>query len=499
MPATLAPIFGRNTSPKGNMMLKHALFVFTLLSLVGCGAFHGSAWSPPSNSVTSQSLDRASAPGPGALLNSNNFTKSFAIPTSMGFPWFEALGSDGNVWFTEQNAANIGRITPAGVIKEFHIPSGTAAVGIAAGSAGLLWFANGTKIGRITTAGAITEFSLPTGAHNAIEIAKGPDGNMWFTDRSGNAVGRITPAGVIKEFSVPTHGANPQGIAAGADGNLWFTEALAVPSKVGKITTAGVITEFTVPTHNSTPNAIVNGPDGNLYIGESSAANLARVTTAGVITEFATPSGAIHALGVGPDGQIWLTFAQTGRLSEFNTTTHAFAASVLIPHGPLSVGLSLVQGSDGDMWLGTSHNEIDVYEENIAPVGVRLIGESSTTDPNYGFILGYFNGTTSTTSQVVHLTMGESVQFMNVDASLPHTVSFLGNATSTHAPWPASFNGSSTQSPAGTAIGTTNFSTGALNPGQLSLVYETGLPGFYMVGCAFHYNSNTMRTVIIVQ
>jgi len=180
---------------------KHALLALALLSLVGCGAIRGAAWSPPSNLNTSQSFGRANATNArqaGALLSSNNFTKSFAVPTSNGFPLFEALGSDGNVWFTEQNPANIGRITRAGQITELHIPSGIRAVGITAGTPGLLWFANGTKIGRITTAGTITEFSLQSGTHDAIEIAKGPDGNMWFTDRSGNAIGRITPAGVIK-------------------------------------------------------------------------------------------------------------------------------------------------------------------------------------------------------------------------------------------------------------------------------------------------------------
>ena len=484
-------------------MLKHALVALLLLTLAGCGAFRGAAWSPPLSSNPSQSLGAGNAPdatqGSGPLLSSSNFTMNFAVPTSNGFPWFEALGSDGNVWFTEENAAKIGRITPAGQIKEFNIPSGVRAAGIAAGAAGLLWFANGTKIGRITTAGSITEFNLPSGTHDATGIAKGPDGNMWFTDSTGNAIGRITPAGAVKEFSIPTSSADPQGIVAGPDGNLWFTEASATLGKVGKITTAGVISEFTLPTHSGAPNAIVNGPDGNLYVGETGAPNLAKVTTAGAITEFATPSGGVHALAVGPDAQVWLTFTQTGRLSEFKTTTHVFASPVLIPHGALYLGLSLVQGSDGDIWLGSSHNEIDVYEESLGPVGVRLIGESSFTDPNYGFILGYFNGTTSTTSQVVRLTMGESVRFINVDGSLPHTVSFLGDATATHAPWPPSFNGSSTQSPAGTSIGTTNFSTGALSPGQMSLVYETGLPGFYMVGCAFHYNSSSMRTVIIVQ
>jgi len=321
---------------------------------------------------------------------------------------------------------------------------------------------------------------------------------MWFTDKTGNAIGRITPTGAIKEFALPTHAADPQRIVAGPDGNLWFTETSAVPSKIGKITTAGAIKEFTLPSHASAPNAIVKGPDGNLYVGETSVGKLARATTAGAITEFTTPSGGVHALTVGPDGQVWLTFSSTGQLSEFNTTTHVFATPITIPQGTSAIGLSLVQGSDGDIYVGTSKNTIDVYEENIAPVGVRLFGEKSINDPHYGFILGYFNGTTSTTSEVLHLTMGESVRFINVDSGAPHTVSFLGDATATHAPFPPSFNGSGTQSPAGTAIGTKNFSTGTLNPSQMSLVYETGLPGFYMMGCAFHYDSFNMRTVIIV-
>ena len=132
-------------------------------------------------------------------------------------------------------------------------------------------------------------------------------------------------------------------------------------------------------------------------------------------------------------------------------------------------------------------------------VGIRLNGETATNTRAYGTVLGYFRGKTSTTSQIVSLPAGISVRFFNEDASFPHTLSFLGKATASHAPWPTSFNGSASPSPAGTAIGTTNFSTGALSPGQHSLLYDTGMPGFYMVGCAFHYNSFGMRTVIIVK
>ncbi|HET9343875.1 MAG TPA: hypothetical protein VFO25_13275 [Candidatus Eremiobacteraceae bacterium] len=95
------------------------------------------------------------------------------------------------------------------------------------------------------------------------------------------------------------------------------------------------------------------------------------------------------------------------------------------------------------------------------------------------------------------MTAGESVQFQNLD-TIQHSAAFLGDATSNSAPWPGSFNGSTTQSAAGTAIGSSGFATGPINPGKKSLIYETGMPGFYMFGCQFHYNSHEMRIVIIV-
>jgi plastocyanin len=139
-----------------------------------------------------------------------------------------------------------------------------------------------------------------------------------------------------------------------------------------------------------------------------------------------------------------------------------------------------------------------VMPDNAIVVGIRL-DVQSITDPRYGFVLGYFKGTTSPKSQVIGVPMGSKIKFTNVDGNDVHTLSFLGKATAHSALWPSAFNGSATKSPAGTAIGTKNFSTGPLNPGKTSPVYTTGLPGFYMVGCAFHYDSNMMRTVIIVR
>jgi hypothetical protein len=103
----------------------------------------------------------------------------------------------------------------------------------------------------------------------------GPDGNLWFTEASGNRIGRITPLGVITEFPVPTTFSDLSGITAGPDGNLWFTEFSG--NKIGRITPSGVITEFPVPFASGGPVGITAGPDGNLWFTEMSGNKIGRV------------------------------------------------------------------------------------------------------------------------------------------------------------------------------------------------------------------------------
>ncbi len=94
----------------------------------------------------------------------------------------------------------------------------------------------GNKIGRITTAGTITEFPVPTPDSRPRGITAGPDGNVWFTELTGNRIGRITPAGVITEFPISIADSQPLRITAGADGNLWFTQRTG--NAIGRLTIA---------------------------------------------------------------------------------------------------------------------------------------------------------------------------------------------------------------------------------------------------------------------
>ncbi len=136
-------------------------------------------------------------------------------------------------------------------------------------------------------------------------------------------------------------------------------------------------------------------------------------------------------------------------------------------------------------------------------VGLLLTGEDAVTTTSDGTVLGYFNGVNGHTpngSGVVNLTANMPVQFHNVEAAGgfgPHTASLLGAYSGSY---PGSFSNTNgaTPSAAGASISSPNFSSGQINPGAVSAEYNSGGPGMFVFGCAFHYLSNNMRTVVIV-
>lgn len=188
-----------------------------------------------------------------------------------------AAGPDGNLWISIFSGNySIVKMSTAGVVLNTYplvAPAGT----ITAGPDGNLWFVEPTvvasipgwigRIGRITTAGVVTEFAIPTAAGYPVGITTGPDGALWFTEESAAKVGRITTAGVVTEFNVA---GEPKFIAAGSDGALWFAEGSN--NKIGRITTSGVFTDFALPSASSNPFGVASGPDGRVWVTEPGVA-----------------------------------------------------------------------------------------------------------------------------------------------------------------------------------------------------------------------------------
>jgi len=131
-------------------------------------------------------------------------------------------------------------------ITEYAIPT-TQSVpgGITAGPDGAVWFSEefANKIGRITTGGEITEYTIPTAKSIPNGITSGPDGALWFCENQSSKVVRMTTNGRITEYKTPTQkmmekdatifGSFPTHITSGPKNTLWFTENVA--NKIGRI------------------------------------------------------------------------------------------------------------------------------------------------------------------------------------------------------------------------------------------------------------------------
>ena len=74
---------------------------------------------------------------------------------------------------------------------------------------------DGNRVARITMTGEITEYPMATQTGSPINIAVGPDRNVWFT--KGGMLGRATPDGTITEFPLPAKSGGGTGLTAGSD------------------------------------------------------------------------------------------------------------------------------------------------------------------------------------------------------------------------------------------------------------------------------------------
>src|SRR4051794_40467982 len=73
---------------------------------------------------------------------------------------------------------------------------------------------------RALMANGMTETALPIAASQPLEIAAGPDGNLWATEYTAGKIARISTTGAVTgNFAIPGPGMHrPYGIASGPGG-----------------------------------------------------------------------------------------------------------------------------------------------------------------------------------------------------------------------------------------------------------------------------------------
>jgi virginiamycin B lyase len=235
------------------------------------------------------------------------------------------MTSDGtHVWFADR-AGYIGRIDGAGHLTEWTVPASAAGAspnGLVVAD-GIVWFTDspGNRIGRLDpSTGAFTMYDVPTADGWPLGITVGPDGNIWFVERSAAIVARMTPDGTFTEWPL-VDGAFPNRIVVGPDGALWFTELRS--NQMGRITTSGHLTEFPVaqaPADAGGPVGITVGPDGALYAALFKVGGpdyVARFDEAGNVTRAWPAPGAL--IVASSQGAVWATDAFADTVTRIRT------------------------------------------------------------------------------------------------------------------------------------------------------------------------------------
>jgi streptogramin lyase len=289
------------------------------------------------------------------------------VPASWSDPSGITVGPDGNIWYVDTNANEIGTISTSGSVSTFPLNVATPPSAIVSGPNGDLWYAGGALggdvIGDITPAGVITQYPLPAVgvggnpiSQDPTAITYGPDGNLWFAVLG--AIGRMTPTGSVTEYSLSSP-ESPDKIATGPDGNLWFTDIGT--NAIGRISTTGTVTEYglTIATlRRGASDAMTAGPDGNVWFTDSNG--IGKITPSGTITQFAIPNAntALPSITGGPDGALWFVESDLDQIGRITTggalTEYALpegSATAYGFHGANDHPVGIAAGSDGRLWV----------------------------------------------------------------------------------------------------------------------------------------------------
>lgn len=293
----------------------------------------------------------------------------FPVPTSSAGLGRITTAPDGNMWFVEEDANKVGRVTPTGQIEEFNLPATTtgsidgSVMDLDVAPNGTVWvtYDYGRKAVSIDPASGNGQVyglgAYPYGG--AVRVA--PDGAVWVTmnyDESG--IIRIVPG---QPYSWTANAPECEDVLGeAADGTMWCQGGgLDTVVKVGPDANSG--TTYPLPSDATYPNALTAGPVGSIWFTRSSSGTIFTSPNSGSVGYLDAASGgtqiwstgsrtAPQDLVKGPDNQMWFTNAGAAP-----GIGHISAAGV----GAItSVGnyepTSLTFAADGAIWFTDAKN-----------------------------------------------------------------------------------------------------------------------------------------------
>lgn len=253
------------------------------------------------------------------LLRFDRFTHKWRVYKLAGqntWPFNIAVAGDGDVWFTQRFAGQIGRLNPAtGHIRQYtprNKHSGPAGLTID-DRTGAVWFTQGftDTVARLDPrTREIREWKLSDQGTGVVSgpagIALDAAGGAWFAKLEG-AIGYIAPGAAQAEIHrVPPEARRPAGIAVAPDGNVWTLAldgnlALRFDPRLRKFSSFPLPTGAPDPEPRVPPQARSARPfgigfdrQGNLWFSEQYTGKLGVLDLAPPTIQVISPRGVVE-------------------------------------------------------------------------------------------------------------------------------------------------------------------------------------------------------------
>jgi streptogramin lyase len=256
-----------------------------------------------------------------------------ATTYSIGYTPYEiTLDASGNFWLTVAgNMKQVIRVTPQLQVTSYALTDDTVG-GITFGGDGNVWVAENSHIGRVTPAGKVKEFSIPQGTLVAgwAGVTWAPDALVWFQTSSG--LTSLDPKnGNVKFYNAPrSH--NGGAIVFTSDHTLWYTTEAAMVTLVEFNPKTQHVTTYAPPPGFGTaeaPAGMILAPDGALWIASN---HIRSHTVGGALVRFDLKSR-VFTTYVAPKGYDWEWDIAAGRIGAL-WATGGSAAQILHVSNP---------------------------------------------------------------------------------------------------------------------------------------------------------------------
>ncbi len=192
--------------------------------------------------------------------------KSFPLGTPVARLARLAVAPDGGVWFAESTAFSITRLKDGKLQRhEFKSLRG-GPYGVAVGADGTVWatLQSGNQLLRITPAGEMSEYDLPTPSAAPTDVAIDRQGNVWVVEFAANKIARFAD-GKFTEYPLPKDKGAPSGLTVTSDGAVWF--GILRGASLGRLVN-GDITVHPLPRPTARPYSVTADASGNVWYAD---------------------------------------------------------------------------------------------------------------------------------------------------------------------------------------------------------------------------------------